>query len=145
LTPTNYQPIAPVVRYGTSRRILDGQAVSSAAQAQVNFARNAAPAPQQQAPETRSAAQEQQEAAPQPQQAPQQQEQPQLRSGPIRPLTLRPESHQQNAPQQQPEQPQQAQPEARAAAPQDDAIVVGGDGNFCANQNQGEFPGGSFG
>lgn len=92
ITPTEYQQVAPVVRYGTARQIIDGPGVSPLAASQVALARGALPpagpaqgpqgppqqdfgrsAPQQQP-------QEQQQGPPQqPQQQPQQQ-QPQFRS-----------------------------------------------------------------
>lgn len=55
MTPTNYQQIAPVVRYGLGRQIIDGQGVSQLAQVRANLARGIesgpAPAPGKKAPD----------------------------------------------------------------------------------------------
>jgi hypothetical protein len=105
LTPTNYQQIAPVVRYGLGRQILDGPGVSQLAQIRVNQARGieSGPGPQ---PDFRSAPPPQQR---QPQQQPQQQQQqqPELRSAPQQQqpqLRAAPQQQQQQQPQPNPAQ-----------------------------------------
>jgi len=109
ITPTDIQQIAPVVRYGTARQIIDGPGVSQVAAQQVALARGAigpaGPAPQQlqgPPPQPQPDFRSQQPQGPPP---PQQQQQPQgPPPAPRRPLQLRPQGP---SPQQQQQQQEQ--------------------------------------